>query len=114
MVNTMTIIRGDFAAEAKQQIQDFFARFQKPAKIDQSVEALYELTRQLLIEKTDFKVGPDLYRFLAMELENEIFPELARAQTLLRQSIRSERTNSYIRIYERKSRTNNWEVVPQS
>ena len=114
MVNTMTIIKGDLAAEAKQEIQRFFERFQKPAKIDPNVDALYELTRQLLVEKTDFKVGPDLYRFLAMELDAEIFPELARAQTLLRQSIRSERTTSYIRIYERKSRADNWEVVPQS
>ena len=114
MVNTMTIIRGDLAAEAQREIQQFMERVQKPAKIDPTMEALFELTRQLLIEKTDFKVGPDLYRFLAMDLDAGIFPELARAQMLLRQSIRSEKTNSYIRIYERSARTENWEVVPQS
>ncbi len=114
MVNTMTIIRGDLAAEAQREIQQFMERVQKPAKIDPTMEALFELTRQLLIEKTDFKVGPDLYRFLAMDLDADTFPELARAQMLLRQSIRSEKTNSYIRIYERSSRTENWEVVPQS
>ena len=114
MVNTMTIVRGDLAASAKAEIQQFFDRYQKVAKMDDAVKPLYDLTRQLLVEKTEFKVGPDLYRFLAMNLDEEIFPELASAQTLLRQSIRSEKTNSYIRIYERASATSNWEVVGQS
>lgn len=114
MVNTMTIVRGDLAAQAKSEIQQFFERFQKTTKMDDTVKPLYDLTRELLVEKTDFKVGPDLYRFLAMELDTEIFPELSSAQTLLRQSIRSEKTTSYIRIYERASRTTSWEVVRQS
>lgn len=114
MVNTMTIVRGDLAAQAKSEIRQFFERFQRTTKMDDAVKPLYDLTRELLVEKTDFKVGPDLYRFLAIELDTEIFPELGSAQTLLRQSIRSEKTNSYIRIYERANRTDNWEVVPQS
>lgn len=114
MVNTMTIVRGDLAGEAKDQIELFFARFEKVATMDQSVKPLYDLTRELLVEKTNFKVGPDLYRFLAMELDADIYPELSKAQTLLRQSIRSEKTTSYIRIYRRESRTTNWEVVRQS
>lgn len=114
MVNTMTIIRGDLAREAQAEIQSFFDQFQKPVKVDKHIEALFELVRQLLVEKTDFKVGPDLYRFLAMDLDAVMFPQLERAQTLLRQSIRSEKTNSYIRIYERISRNDNWEVVSQS
>jgi hypothetical protein len=114
MVNTMTIVRGDLAAQAKLEIQRFFERFQKTTKMDGAVKPLYDLTRELLVEKTDFKVGPYLYRFLAMELDTEIFPELGSAQTLLRQSIRSEKTNSYIRIYQRTNRTSSWEPVPQS
>ncbi|MFH1099214.1 MAG: hypothetical protein V1723_04855 [Candidatus Uhrbacteria bacterium] len=114
MVNTMTIVRGDLAARAKSEIQCFFDRFQKVAEMADVVRPLFDLTRQLLVEKTDFKVGPDLYRFLSMELDAEIFPELSRAQMLLRQSIRSEKTSSYIRIYERKSRADPWEVVKQS
>lgn len=114
MVNTMTIVRGDLAAQAKSEIQCFFDRFQRVTKMDNTVKPLFDLTRQLLVEKTDFKVGPDLYRFLSMELDADIFPELSKAQTLLRQSIRSEKTSSYIRIYERKSRTDPWEVVKQS
>lgn len=114
MVNTMTIVRGDLAAQAKSEIQSFFDRFQRAAKMDETVKPLFDLTQQLLVEKTAFKVGPDLYRFLSMELDADIFPELSRAQTLLRQSIRSEKTSSYIRIYQRKSHTDRWVVVKQS
>ncbi|MBA3047519.1 hypothetical protein FP830_04265 [Candidatus Falkowbacteria bacterium] len=114
MVNTMTIVRGDLAAQAKSEIQCFFDRFQRVAKMDDTVKPLFDLTRQLLVEKTDFKVGPDLYRFLSMELDADIFPELSKAQTLLRQSIRSEKTSSYIRIYERDNRASPWRPVAQS
>jgi len=114
MVNTMTIIQGDMAAHAMNQIQKFFDRFQQEVDMNAVTKALYELTRQLLVEKTSFKVGPDLYRFIAMEIDSSIFPELAEAQQFLRLSIRSEKTNSYIRLYSRKSRADKWEVVPQS
>lgn len=114
MANTMTIVRSDLAGEAKNQIELFFARFEKVAAVEQRVKPLYDLTRELLVEKTNFKVGPDLYRFLAMELDPDIYPELSKAQTLLRQSIRSEKTTSYIRIYQRQSRTTKWEAVRQS
>lgn len=114
MVNTMTIIKGELASEAQTLIGQFFARFQKSIEIDTAVEPLYELTRQLLLEKTNFKVGPDLYRFLSMELDIEHFPELVRAQLLLKQSIRFEKTGSYIRLWERTSPNNPWVPVPQS
>jgi len=113
MVNTMTIVRGDLANSAQSEIEKFFAKFQATA-MDHNTKALFELTKQILVEKTNFKVGPDLYRFLGMELDPEIFPELSLAQMYLRQSIRSEKTNSYIRIFERKSRTDKWQAVPQS
>ena len=114
MVNTMTLVSGDMATRAMAEIQRFFDRFKQQAEMDANLRALYELTRQLLVEKTSFKVGPDLYRFIAMTLDADIFPELATAQHLLRQSIRSEKTNSYIRLYARGSRTDSWEVVKQS
>ncbi len=113
MVNTMTIVEGDLADKAKSKIEEFFQKFQTD-KMDMVTEAMFELTKQILIEKTKFKVGPHLYQFLGMELNEKIFPELALAQKYLRQSIRCEKTNSYIRIYERKSSKDNWEVVPQS
>lgn len=113
MVNTMTIVQGDLAIQAKAEIEKFFARFQATA-MNQNTKALYELTKQILIEKTNFKVGPDLYRFLGMELDEEVFPELSLAQHLLRKSIKSEKTNSYIRLFERKTSKDKWEVVRQS
>ncbi len=114
MTNTMTIVQADMAAQAMGLIQRFFDRFQQTAEMDANSRALYELTRQLLVEKTSFKVGPDLYRFLGMELDASIFPELAEAQDLLRRSIRSEKTSSYIRLYTRTSMTDKWVDVRQS
>ena len=114
MVNTMTIVSGDMAGRAMAEIQRFFDRFKQEAEMDANLRALYELTRQLLVEKTSFKVGPDLYRFIAMTLDAGIFPELSTAQHLLRQSIRSEKTTSYIRLYARPRHTDAWEVVRQS
>lgn len=114
MVNTMTLVKGEFAEEALRLIQGFFDRFQTTTKVSSDMQPIFELTRQLLVLKTNFKVGPDLYRFISMELDASTLPELARAQTLLRQSIRSEKTNSYIRMYARTNRNANWEVVPQS
>lgn len=113
MVNTMTIVLGDLANKAQDEIQKFFDKFQK-TEMNPITQAMYELTKQILVEKTKFKVGPDLYRFLGMELDEDIFPELSLAQHYLRQSIRSEKTNSYIRLYERQSMSDKWEVVPQS
>jgi len=113
MVNTMTIVRGDLANLAQAEIEKFFAKFQA-TDMDPNTKALFGLTKQILIEKTNFKVGPDLYRFLGMELDEGVFPELSLAQRYLRQSIRSEKTNSYIRIYERNSTTEKWSPVPQS
>jgi hypothetical protein len=114
MVNSITLVQSDMASTAKTLISQFFDRFSTTAQMNATVKPLYELTRQLLLEKTHFKVGPDLYRFLGMDLDDKVFPELSEAQRLLRASIRSEKTNSYIRIYERASAKDKWAVVPQS
>lgn len=114
LVNTMTIVKGDLADEAQKKIQQFFDRWSKAANINVSVRALYDLTRQLLVEKISFKVGPNLHLFISMDINRDIFPELADAQTLLRQSIQSEKTTNYIRIYERPSTSHKWENVRQS
>jgi hypothetical protein len=114
MVNSITLVQGDMANTAKTLIGQFFDRFGTTTTVDASVKPLYDLTRQLLLEKTSFKVGPDLYRFLGMDLDEKVFPELNEAQRLLRASIRSEKTGSYIRIYQRASFKDKWVVVPQS
>lgn len=113
MVNTMTLVQGDLARKAQEEISKFFSRF-KTTKMDANTKAMFEITEQILVEKTKFKVGPDLYRFLGLKLDDELFPELSLAQQYLRQSIRSEKTNSYIRIFERSSPTDKWQVVRQA
>jgi hypothetical protein len=114
LANRMTLLEPDLAARAKVLIQQFFGRFEKTAPMDKNMKALYELTRELLVEKTDFKVGPNLYRFFSMEFDTETLPELFEAQVLLRRSIKSKTTSSYIRLYKRSNRNEKWEEVAQS
>lgn len=116
MVNTMTIVDTPMAAEAKAEIDKFFARMQKQTQgqMDDATQMLYDLAHKILVEKTSFKVGPELYRFLTLELDEKLFPELCRAQSLLKRSIRSEKTSSYIRLFERDNRASPWRPVAQS
>ena len=111
MTNTITIVASDLASEAKKYIEDFFNEFQSQVEMDPLTHKLYELTRKLLIEKTKFKIGPDLYVFLSIDLDEEIFPKLAKAQQLLKLSLRSEKTSSYIRLYERENRNSPWKRI---
>lgn len=113
MVNSMTIVDTALAEKAQEQFDLFFGRFQ-PEAMAEEMWPLYEITKKVLYQKTSFKVGPDLYRFLVMELDPLIFPELAYAQTLLKQSIRSEKTNSYIRLWTRTSTASAWKPLQQS
>ncbi len=113
MVNTMTLVVGDLAQKAQDEIEGFFKKFDN-SHMDGPTKTMYDLTKQILVEKINFKIGPHLYRFLSLELDEDIFPELALAQRYLRQSIRYQKTNSYIRIYERKSKTGKFTPVPQS
>lgn len=104
MVNSISKVDQSLAAEALIQINSFFERIvPRKNEMDEATKALYELTQKILIEKTSFKVGPDLYRFLSLELNEEIFPELVKAQKLLKRSLRSEKTSKYIRLYRRNS-----------
>ncbi len=114
MSNRITFVQGDMASVAKGLVERFFDRFREEAKMSDEVKPLYELTRQILSEKTQFKVGNDLYRFLGMDLDPDVFPELSEAQNLLKASIRVEKTSNYLRIYERKSMQDPWKMVPQS
>jgi hypothetical protein len=114
MVNTISLVMPDMASEAMREIESFFDRIRPKAEMDEATQALYDLTEKLLVEKTRFKIGPDLYRFLSLELDNEMFPELRSAQDLLKRSLRTEKTNSYIRLYKRASRADKWEPIRQT
>lgn len=113
LVNSMTIVDTRLAEEAREEIRLFFGRFE-PQAVVPSVRPLYEITEKLLYQKTSFKVGPELYRFISMDLDVTLFPELVRAQNLLKQSIRSEKTNSYVRLWKRTSKTDHWKPLAQS
>lgn len=110
LVNSITRVDTALANEAKCYIDQFFERFSEKnaVEVDDTVKALIEILQNILIEHVSFKVGPDLYRFISISIDGEAFPELKSAQHLLRHSLRSEKTNSYIRLYQRNSRTDNW------
>lgn len=114
LVNTMTFMRSNLSEEAKREIDKFFERFQKPALTDPHIQAMMNITREILVEKTFVKPGPTLYRFISMEMDAEIFPELVRAQLLLRQSIGSKQTTSYVRLLRRAQVNEKFEAVRQS
>ncbi|MFH1667494.1 MAG: hypothetical protein ABH884_00515 [Candidatus Komeilibacteria bacterium] len=116
LTNTITLVRPDLAEEAKQLIEAFFGQFKEKMKKDVPIEvqALYQITSELLVEKTSFRIGPTLYRFISLSIDQELFPELKKAQDLLKASLRSEKTNSYIRLYERQSRNENWQPIKRA
>ncbi len=114
MVNAITRVQPDMAAEAKRLIEQFFDRLRPQSEMDEVTKNLFNLTKGLLIEKTHFKVGPDLYRFLGLDINGEIFPELKKAQNILRRSLRSEKTSSYIRLFQRKGENDRWKRMSKS
>lgn len=114
MVNTITLVKPELAQKALGRISDFFDRINPQAQLDEATQTLFELTKKLLINRTSFKIGPDLYRFLSLDFNVEIFPELKEAQDLLKKSLRSEKTTAYVRLFQRGSRSDRWQPVGQS
>jgi len=114
LMNHITLVQPDLAGQAQAKIQDFFAQFSTQAGIsDPKVRALYDITQSILVSSEKFKVGPDLYKFLSIEIDEGVFPELYAAQKLLRSSLRSTTTTSYVRLYKRTSKDKKWESVLQ-
>lgn len=112
MVNTIQFVDQELAEKAKEEIEKFFERLRPAAEMDKHTKMLFELTQKLLVEKARFKIGPDLYRFLSLKLYKKSFPELYQAQHLLKSSLRSEKSGTYIRIYEKDTR-GAWRPVKQ-
>jgi hypothetical protein len=114
LVNSIQIIKSEFAEAAKEKINTFFDRYkQNILKDNPTLQRIYKLTEELLIDKRNFRIGPSFYIFISLEINAEEFPELAKAQEFLRASIRSEKTNSYIRLYERENRNGKWVSMKQ-
>jgi len=114
LVNSITHVDAALAEAAEREINNFFARYQIPLVDDPLMAKIRDLLHNVLTSKRTFQVGPSLYEFLTLNLDSQIFPELVRAQDYLKASFRSEKTNSYIRIYSRASVTDKWQPVPQS
>lgn len=114
MVNSFSYLEASLAEKAEEEINNFFARYQLPLVADPLMAKVTELLKRVLTSKRTFQVGPSLYEFLTLKLDGQIFPELERAQDYLKASLRSEKTNSYIRIYSRPTVTDKWQPVPQS
>jgi hypothetical protein len=114
MVNSISYLEPSLAERAELEINNFFARYQLPLVADPLMAKVTELLRNVLTSKRTFQIGPSLYEFLTMVLDEHSFPELVRAQQYLKASFRSEKTNSYVRIFSRPTVTDKWQPVPQS
>ncbi|OGF30367.1 hypothetical protein A2300_04575 [Candidatus Falkowbacteria bacterium RIFOXYB2_FULL_35_7] len=109
MVNSITMVQPDLAERAQQLIVGFFDGFSERLEMDELTREMFDMTRDIFVEKTHFSVGQSFALFLRLEIKEEVFPELYQAQMLLRQSMRTKKTDSYIRLYEKKD--SGWEQV---
>ncbi len=103
LTNTIVIINPDLAILAQKKIENFFSTFKEKieSEMDSETKLLYKIVSELLIEKKSFKPGQYLYQFLNINIGQESYPELYEAQTLLKQSLGSKKSGTYIKLYER-------------
>ena len=118
MSNTSNIMDSSKVETARGKINEFFQRInpkgQDTVEQDETVSMLTEILQDLLVIKVNIKPGPNLSRFLELELDSEKFGELVEAQRLLGSAISHHRSNMYIRLYTRASKEAHWEPVRQS
>ncbi len=60
------------------------------------------------------KAGPNLSKFLYLDIDKEKFPELVEAQKLLASATNYVRSGKYIRIYTRTNKDEKWQPVRQA
>lgn len=104
-------VDAELANQAQAEIDAFFRKFTEQPEMDAKVRALYELTKAVLVPSKKFKAGPGLDKFMSIEIDEGVFPELYRAQLLLRGALRGEKTSPYVRLYERAHRKDKWKPV---
>lgn len=118
MSNSSNVMDSSKVEEARAKINDFFQRInpkgQDTVEQDETVSMLTEILQDLLVIKVNIKPGPNLSRFLGLELDPEKFGELVDAQHLLGSAISHHRSNMYVRLYTRVSTNSPWEPVRQS
>ena len=118
MSNSSNVMDSSKVEEARAKINDFFQRInpkdQDIVEQDETVSMLTEILQDLLVIKVNIKPGPNLSRFLGLELDSEKFGELVEAQHLLGSAISHHRSNMYVRLYTRASKEARWEPIRQS
>jgi hypothetical protein len=117
MTNSITFMDVSKVEEAKGYIDAFFVRINPDRNIpsdDDTIVMLFELLQELLVVKIKVKAGPSLSKFLGLELSEEKFPELRKAQMLLVSATNYVRSDKYVRLFTRVSKDDVWQPVRQS
>jgi hypothetical protein len=117
MTNSITFMDVSKVEEAKRYIDAFFARINPDQNVqseDDTVAMLSGLLKELLVVKIKVKAGPNLSKFLALELSEQTFPELKKAQRLLASATNYVRSGQYVRLFTRASKDDVWQPVRQS
>jgi len=117
MTNSINIMDVAKVEEAKREIDAFFTRINPTKDVqseDDTIAMLSELLKELLVVKIKVKAGPNLSKFLGMELNGEKFPELKKAQRLLASATNYVRSGKYVRLYTRENKDDVWQAARQS
>ncbi len=117
MTNSITVMDVAKVQDASRLIDLFFARIAPKQEVeyqDETVAMLSDLLKELLDIKIKVKAGPNLSKFLALELSEEKFPELKQAQKLLASATNYSRSGMYVRLFIRASKDDPWRPVRQS
>lgn len=117
MTNTITVMDVAMVEEAKREIDSFFARI-NPHRGEIETESavitmLSELVKELLVIKIEVQAGPNLSKFLSMDIPTEFY-ELKKAQKLLAGSTNYHRSGLYVRLFVREHKDDIWKPVRQS
>jgi len=117
MVNTINRILPQTADEAMQLFEQFKKRFNidpDPSSLPPEVVLMLEMSKKIFFEKKTIKPGEALSQFLSLPIDSEQFPELVKAQEVIKQGLRSEKTSSYVRLYVKNQSSGRWEQVKQN
>ncbi|MEI6118802.1 MAG: hypothetical protein WCP92_06355 [bacterium] len=117
MTNSINIMDVAKVEEAKREIDAFFTRINPTKEVtpeDDTISMLADLLKELLVVKIKVKAGPNLSKFLGMELNEEKFPELRKAQRLLASATNYVRSGKYVRLYIREHKDDVWQAARQS
>lgn len=115
--NSMNIMDISKVEEAKDYIDAFFKRLNPEPVVqpeDDTVAMLSELLKELLGVRIKVKAGPTLSKFLALELSEEKFPELRKAQKLLASATNYVRSGKYVELRTRPTKNDVYQRVRQS